>query len=143
MKLVVDTNIPFAALVAWDGTTRDLIFSNELELFSPELMNTELEKYISLIVEKSGLPSTDVETAKDLIFSKIKVVPLSESKLFLKKAASFSPDPNDVEFFALALALNCPLWSNDKALCRQTEVKVLSTLEVLGLVKKQSSVSDE
>ena len=36
-----------------------------------------------------------------------------------------------VKYFALALKLNCPIWSEDKALKKQSKVKVYSTSELL------------
>lgn len=53
----------------------------------------------------------------------IKFVPLSEYKEYLSKAKEISPDPNDVDIFALALKLNCPIWSNDKELKKQNVIK--------------------
>jgi len=41
-----------------------------------------------------------------------------------------SPDYDDTEYLALAITLNCPLWSNDKALTQQKQVTVLSTQEI-------------
>jgi len=41
-------------------------------------------------------------------------VPVSEYKDFRQEAESISPDPNDMQYFALALKLCCPIWSNDK-----------------------------
>ncbi|MBI2152065.1 hypothetical protein HYU21_05030 [Candidatus Woesearchaeota archaeon] len=36
-------------------------------------------------------------------------------------------------YFALALKLNCALWSNDKKLREQSEVKVYNTYELVKL----------
>ncbi|PIN85274.1 MAG: hypothetical protein COV47_03030 [Candidatus Diapherotrites archaeon CG11_big_fil_rev_8_21_14_0_20_37_9] len=40
-----------------------------------------------------------------------------------------SPDPKDVPYFALALKLRCPIWTNDKLLKKQKKVKIISTSE--------------
>ena len=37
-------------------------------------------------------------------------------------------------YFALALKLNCGLWSNDKELKKQSKVKILNTNEVYEAV---------
>ncbi|MEM0330548.1 MAG: PIN domain-containing protein [Archaeoglobaceae archaeon] len=44
-------------------------------------------------------------------------------------------DPNDAPFLFLAIALNCPIWSNDKDLKKQSLVKVYTTKEILELLK--------
>ncbi|MBS3095717.1 hypothetical protein J4231_03480, partial [Candidatus Woesearchaeota archaeon] len=42
-----------------------------------------------------------------------------------------SPDPNDLDFFALALKLDLPIWSNDNLLKKQNTLNVFSTLDLL------------
>lgn len=44
------------------------------------------------------------------------------------------PDKDDVDFVALALKLNLPLWSNDSRLKEQSLVKVLSTRELVEIL---------
>jgi len=41
-----------------------------------------------------------------------------------------TPDPDDMAYFALALKLNCAIWSNDKKLKEQDKVKVYNTHEL-------------
>lgn len=62
---------------------------------------------------------------------RIEFVPVEEFKDFLKEAELVCPDPDDIEYFALALKLNCPIWSEDKRLKKQSKVKVFSTSELL------------
>ena len=51
-----------------------------------------------------------------------------------------SPDADDTAYIALALHLNCPIWSNDKKLKKQDKVKVITTKELLeGIVEKHNS----
>ncbi len=45
-------------------------------------------------------------------------------------AEEISPDKDDVLYFALALRLDCAIWSNDKALKGQSVVAILNTKEV-------------
>jgi predicted nucleic acid-binding protein len=45
------------------------------------------------------------------------------------------PDKKDVEYLALALKEKVPLWSNDKELKKQSYVMVLSTREILELIR--------
>lgn len=62
----------------------------------------------------------------------LKTLPLSDVKDFMSEALQVSPDPDDAEYFASALKLNCPIWSEDKLLKKQTRVEVLSTPELLS-----------
>jgi len=52
---------------------------------------------------------------------------------FKEEAIKVCPDPKDVPYFALAMHLKCPLWSNDKQLKSQETVKVYATHELLEL----------
>lgn len=133
MKLVIDANIVISALISEEGETRNLIFLTKSLLFAPEFLSKEVEKYKGVIIKKSGLNNESFEIAKSLIFSRIKLIPVSEFEMFLSKAKEICPDPNDLEYFALALNLNCPLWSEDKALKKQGFVKVFTTSELLEL----------
>jgi len=63
--------------------------------------------------------------------SETKIIPIEEFRHQESMAKEISPDPDDVAYLALALHLGCPLWSNDKALKKQTKVKVYSTQELL------------
>jgi len=70
----------------------------------------------------------------DFLEKEIEFIPFEEFVDLHEKAEQVSPDPNDVHYFALALKLSCGIWSNDKALKRQTAVKVFSTDDLLKLL---------
>ncbi len=134
MDLVIDANIVISALISEEGETRNLIFLTKFPLFAPEFLLKEVEKYKELITKKSGLNKESFEIAKSLIFSKINLMSSSEFEKFLPRAKEICPDSNDVEYFALALKLNCPLWSEDKILKKQGSIKVLTTSELLEII---------
>jgi predicted nucleic acid-binding protein len=46
------------------------------------------------------------------------------------------PHLKDVEYFALALKLDCPIWSNEKAFKKQSRVKVISTKELISFLSQ-------
>jgi len=49
MKLIVDANILFAALIK-EGSTAELLISDKLQLFAPEFLFAEFAKYKDLIL---------------------------------------------------------------------------------------------
>jgi len=134
MQLIIDANIVISALISWNGKTRDLIFRNNLTFLAPKLLLKETEKYKSLIIKKSNLDEKLFEIAKSLIFSKIKLIPFSEFKSSINESQGICPDPNDKEYFALALSKNIPIWSDDKALKQQSKIKIISTTELINLL---------
>ena len=131
MELVIDANILMSALIATEGKTYDLIFNESIKLVSVDKLMRELDKYKSEIMEKSGLSEYDFDVFVSLISSEIELIPYSEIKKFISEAEKISPDTNDTEYFALALKLNCSIWSNDKKLKNQGKVKVFSTEDLV------------
>lgn len=130
MELVIDANILFAAVIS-PGISRKLVYNESFRLFSPVFLLKEVEKYKLEIFQKSGLSKEDFDGAFSLLLGRVMLVGFSEFEPWIKKAKAIAPDDNDVEYFALALAKRCPLWSNDKRLKEQKEVKIFSTSELL------------
>lgn len=129
MRLVVNTNILFSFFNA-KSTARRIATLPELELYSPEFSFSELEKHKSDIINKFNLTGTQYSLILSFMKSVINFVELEEYEDEIKRAKEISPDPDDVDFFALALKLDCPLWSNDSKLKEQKIVKVLSTKDL-------------
>lgn len=134
MDFVVDANIVFAAIIR-RADTCELLFSSRLSLYAPEFLIKELEEHKKEILEKSGLSEEDFKQFTTIMTSRIKLFPFEDFQPYIQKAKKTTPDPEDIEYLALALKLNCPIWSNDKQLKKQQAVKVISTTELLNLVK--------
>ena len=131
MELVIDANILMSALIATEGITYDLIFNDSIKLVSVDKLMRELGKHKFEILEKSGLSEYDFDIFVSLISSEIELIPYPEIKKFISEAEKISPDPNDTEYFALALKLNCSIWSNDKKSKNQGKVKIFSTEDLV------------
>ena len=116
MRLAVDTNVLFSFFKK-ESTTRKLIASVELfELCTLKSRIEELKRYKKVICKKASI--TQREFNKSLKELKIFVEIIEDEKVkeFGKEALKISPDKEDAPLFALALALNCEIWSNDKRL---------------------------
>ena len=135
MELVVDANILFAALIKGSATS-DLIVDNSLNLVSVEFIFEEFEKYKNLIKEKTERTEEEFERFMEIIQKRIKLIPYEEFISLIVEAEKISPDPKDTEYLALALKLNCALWSNDKKLKTQDKVNVYSTEDLINELKK-------
>lgn len=135
MRLVIDANVLMAMLISG---SRKSVLLDEVELFAPEFLLGEIWEHEWEIQQKSKLSIEDVRLALEILASKINFIPWVEFALFIPKSEKVCPDPDDVEYFAVALSLGCPLWSNDKALQRQKAVKVLSTSELLQLLSTRN-----
>ena len=133
MKLVVDANILFAALIKNHVTRRLLLFLDH-ELYAPEFILDEVYEHMAELEFKTGLSSVKIkEILEELIKdAKIALVPANQFKTKLSEGKASVVDSDDVPYIALALYLSCPVWSNDKNLKKQSEVKIISTEEVMA-----------
>ncbi len=131
--LVVDANIVVAALLR-DAGTRKALLSDKSRLYSPAFLRQELRKHAGEFAKKLGTPEAAVETALDELLdaANVEVLGLDAYASFLQQARKLSPDPKDAPYFAAALSLGCPIWSQDAALKRQCKIAVLSTAEVIA-----------
>ncbi|MFH1306852.1 MAG: PIN domain-containing protein [Candidatus Micrarchaeota archaeon] len=133
MELVADTNVVVSAVLK-AGLTRNLLFNSSLDLCSPDFLSQELEKHKAEFVKKSGLEEDDYLEAVDLVLSNILQISFSDYRKFEAKAKEFSPDFDDWPFFAVALCQNCSIWSDDKLLKKQKEIKIYITKEILEYI---------
>jgi len=128
MRLVIDANILFAALIK-DGKTAELLFHKQFDLHAPAHLRDELNKNLVEIHEKSK--RQDVETANAHALERITIHDLMELRDTWNLATDITPDPKDVAYFALALALDCPFWTAERGLERQDTVRVVRTADLL------------
>ena len=138
MELVVDTNVLFSFFKA-DSSTRKLIIDYKPMLFAPEETIKELTKYTDIICIKAYITRKEFRQILRTLSTYIEMIPRSK---FLKsyheaQAILLPSSQEDAPFIGLALHLDIPLWSNDKALKKQDKVKVISTAELLKIVYYQ------
>ena len=132
MDLVVDANVLFAVLIK-DSFSYNLLFSDRFHLFTPEYIFTEFEKHKEEILEKTERTTEEFFRLLEILKRKIVLIPLEELILYVNEAENITPDPDDMTYFALALKLNCAIWSNDKKLKEQDRIKVYHTHELKRL----------
>src|SRR3989344_3852605 len=129
MDLVVDANVLFSALIK-DGFAYDILFNSSFRLFTPEYIFTELEKHKDEIIKKTERTKEEFFRLIETLERRIAIIPLEELIPYIKEAETLTPDPDDMTYFALALKLNCTIWSNDKKMKEQNKIKVYHTNEL-------------
>jgi len=133
MDLIVDANILFAALIK-DSISYEILLLGEFYFFTPEYIFQEFMKHEEEILEKTKRSKEEFYTALEILKEKIYIFPLDKLTTYLPKAQEICPDPNDEAYFALALKLNCAIWSNDKELKNQKYIRVYNTKELLEII---------
>ncbi len=93
-----------------------------MALFVPEFFIEELTKHEQTILKKTKKTKQELIELIEIL-KEIMIVP-KKDYAGIEKAKQISPDENDVPYFALALKLNCHLWTNDKLLKSQKIVPV-------------------
>ncbi len=133
MDLVIDANILFAICIK-SGKTEEIIFSEEIHLFAPEFLFEEFNKYKELLLEKTNRSEEEFYKLLIILRKRITTISNEETERFMDIAKKISPDPKDADYFALALKLNCSIWSNDKRLSEQKKVSIMSTEYIVKLL---------
>lgn len=102
MKLVVDSNVLFAAVVR-RGKSLEVIKSKRVELMSPSFSLDEIREHKLEVMKKTGFTEEELELFIELLKNEITFVPLKQYIKYLEKAMHLSVDSDDVDFFALSL----------------------------------------
>jgi len=139
MQLVVDTNIVVSAVLR-ASLTRALLLRPDLNLLSPEMLKEEFEKHRNELIEKSGLSKEQFDKATELVFMNIRILPRQVYAGFELEAKEIAPDKDDYPFFAAALSIGCPIWTNEKRLKKQEKIIVYNTEEIYRLLQAKGLV---
>jgi len=131
MKLVLDNNILFSLMSPFSTASYIFFFLNPKQIFAPEFIKIELEKYKELCLFKSKLSEHEFELRFEELKEKIKFIKPSEYKRFLKQSIETLPDSKDSPYLALALSTSSIIWSNDPHLKQQPFIKTFTTSELL------------
>ena len=135
MILVVDTNVVISAALR-GSTTQELIFNNAFQLYTPEFVKEEIEKYKNEIMQKGNYTETEFQTILSLIFSRITIVPENEYAKHKEEILKFTPDVKDWPFLALAKHLGAALWTYDSIIKRkQNVIKIFTTGQLFRLLR--------
>ena len=139
-KMVVDTNAVAAALVR-EGTSRQILLLSGISFCAPDFLMEELKEHEDIFLAKSGLSVEDYESVMNVVLANIVQIQAGSYLAFKQKALELTHDHDDWPFLALALSLSCPIWSNDKGLRAQKEVKIFTTGELVGLLRSSEKKS--
>src|SRR3989338_8129284 len=133
LEVVVDANILFSALIK-RGYLFDFILHCPFRLYTPAFVFMEIQKHILTIARKSDMSPAEADQTLNVLMRSLIVLPATEADVCREEALLITPDINDIHYLSLALKLQCPLWSEDRALKKQKRVKVYTTQEVLRIL---------
>lgn len=131
MKVVVDANIIISALLR-DSTIRRLLFDMRIEPVTCDFLIGEIHDHLDELKEKKR--DGNFEETLQILLSYVQVIPNESYLPFIESAKRMSPDIDDVPYVALAMMLDCVLWTQDKALLNNSLIKTISTKELMDLL---------
>jgi len=129
----VDANVILSALIGGKAI-RVFIEAKELKFVTTDRVVGEVREYIPVLAKRKNLSRNVMEAVFSLL--ELEVV---EKEAYLQHVPTALEligrrDPDDADLVALALALNCPVWTNGNDLVELKEIKTLTTAEILCLV---------
>jgi len=130
MRVVVNTNILFSFFNK-KSKAREYATLPSLELYAPSFALEELGEHKEEIMEKFSLSTMQFSLIVKFLHTVVNFVKNEEYASFLSEAKEVSPDPDDIDLFALSFKLHCILWSNDTALKKQSRITVISTKDLV------------
>ena len=139
MRVVIDANIFFAALLKAGGI-RKFLFTAPWTFLFPEAIVNEYEEHKEELRKKSGLSEEEIDRMTFFLFSYVQRISNEFLLPYVDQAEKIvkTIDPDDLPLIACALAHpSSVLWSDDKALKQQNEVNVLNTREIMEQRQKE------
>lgn len=121
MKIVVDTNIVFSAILNSNGLIGELLFNtlDQFDFYSPEFMLDELIKYKPKLAKSTKMSLEDIEISIYQVMKNIELISseaISDLNWHRAFELTVDIDEDDTPFVATALGINGAIWTGNKKL---------------------------
>ncbi len=145
MRIIVDTNIIFSALLKKNSKELELLLNAKCDFFIPKILFIELFKHKEKIMHISKLREDEVLELLYRILEKVEIIEINDIPLKYRKEAYDlvkNIDPADSIFISLFIFLNTKLWSGDKrlknGLDNKNERMVINTQELIKMLGEKA-----
>ena len=121
MRIVVDTNIVFSALINSKSAIPEIIIApfGNFRFYTSEYLFEELDNHKDKLQKASRLTEKEIDRAKTKLFKYITPISLAIIPQDIWQKAedlTLDIDPDDIPFVALSIFLEACLWTGDKVL---------------------------
>ena len=128
MKIIVDANIVFSAILNTNGKIGDLLINSKehFDFIAPDFLRREIRKHYARLCKISGLSIDQVQESEFQVCSDITFI--SEEQIKISSWISAENlvadiDPKDTHYVAYSKHFRCKIWSGDKTLIRGLQKK--------------------
>lgn len=123
MKIIVDTNIIFSALLNSNSRIGEILLNpnSSIQFYSCSYMRSEIKNHWQKLKTISKLSDNQLQTSFLQIVSRISFIEESLIPTAIWNYAESLAKPidiDDVDFIALSIFLEAPIWTGDKQLYR-------------------------
>ncbi len=125
-KIVIDTNIIFSILRTGSTHKIKVLFDSFYEIYAPQFIMVELFHHKERIISNAKISESDVYELLDNVLQRIRFINndfISNQSYFRAFNYCKNVDEKDIPFVALAIELQCELWTNDDKLKLGLEAK--------------------
>lgn len=145
MKLIVDTNIIFSALLTPKSSIADILLNSResLEFVSCYFLKEEIEKHKSKITRRTDYTDEEFrymvsQIIEPVTFISEELIPFDVWKEAARLVRDI--DMNDIAFVALSIFIKEKIWTGDKKLSQGLQKmgysRLISTPEILAIRSK-------
>lgn len=121
MRIIVDANIVFSAILNTNSKIADLLLNSKgiFDFIAPDYLLTETKKYHKKISLISKMTIDEVEIIEFKMVKPISFMSgthFKESIWIKAEKMVLDIDPKDTPYLAFSLFFNCKIWSGDRSL---------------------------
>jgi putative PIN family toxin of toxin-antitoxin system len=140
MRIVIDTNIIFSALISSNSIIPEIIIApySNFRFFTSDYLFEELDEHKSKLQKASKLTEKEIERSKTKLFKYISTISLDIIPQEIWQEAeelTFDIDPDDISFVALSIFLDAYLWTGDKILYNGLQSKGFNKVFLTSTIK--------
>jgi predicted nucleic acid-binding protein len=123
VKVIVDANIAFSAILNTNGKIGDLLINSQkyFEFIAPNFLRTEIRKHHGKLSKISGLTLEKIRETEYQIYQDITFISEEQikSSTWISAAKLVDDiDPKDTPYVAFSKHFKCKIWSGDKVLIK-------------------------
>ena len=123
MRIIVDTNIIFSAMISPKGLQRDTLLKppKRIKFYSPYYLREEIREHMPRLQKISGLSMQEVSESYQLVtqyilFFSEELIPMA---IWMQAYEEIkNTDMDDIPFIAAAIHLKARLWTGDKKISK-------------------------